>query len=179
MSFGKFFSNLIDWSKFSPRILFSLTILCGFFIFGGKGFFATLGLVFIQAEYRPYFGLGFLVFGALFLSFPIAECTKWFYKQLKEIIEQRKKEKNYKDWILLLSKKQIKILRSFIENNTRSMQLDYQDGEVNELINAQFIYLPGNSAFFDRHRVDGMYTDFNLHPWVYKYLKNHSELLDK
>jgi hypothetical protein len=62
---------------------------------------------------------------------------------------------------------------------TRSMSLDYKSGIVNELFNAGIIYLPTKISIFDSNpRVDdGMYTDYNIHPWVFKYLKEHPEIL--
>ncbi|MCL4559869.1 MAG: superinfection exclusion B family protein [Chloroflexi bacterium] len=177
----KFLSNLTDWSKFSPRILLALTIICGAFLFGGSDFFKTLGLDTIQTQFRSYFGLGFLFFGALFFSFPAAEVFKWIYNWLKRRFDQYQKEKRYKEWFTHLTPSQKEILRSFIENETRTRSLDYRDGTVGELMNAGIVYLPTNISFFERYpRVDdGMYTDFNIQPWVFKYLKAHPEILAK
>jgi hypothetical protein len=65
-----------------------------------------------------------------------------------------------------------------MKKKTRTMQLNYEDGEVCELVNAQILYLPGDTIFFDRHKLDGMYTDFNLQPMVFNILKKRPELLD-
>jgi hypothetical protein len=175
----KFLSNLTDWYKFPPRILFAITVVCGVFLFGGSDFFKTLGLDTIQYQGRPYFGLGFLLFGALFISFPITEGSKWFYKWLKQKNDQQQKKSAFKKWFAYLTPAQTIILRSFIENNTRSQSLNCADGEVNELKNAGIIYLPTNITFFDRYRLDGMYADFNIQPWVWDYLKKHPETLKK
>lgn len=175
----KFLGSLTDWSKFPPRILFALTIICGAFLFGSNNFFKTLGLGAIQSHYRPYFGMGFLLFGALFISFPVTEGVKWFYGWLKQKYDQRKRTKHYKEWLAILTPAQKEILRAFIDSNTRSMSLDYSDGTVTELMNARIIYLPSNIRFFNSfpRKLGGMYTDFNIQPWVFKYLKEHPEIL--
>lgn len=178
MSLGKFLGNLSDWSNYSPRILFALTFICGVFLFGRSEFFTIIGLEVIQTKFRPYFGLGFLLFGSLFLSFPIVEAAKWIYKQGKEKFEHRKIERNYENLLIILTERQKSVLRSFMKKKTRTMQLNYEDGEVCELVNAQILYLPGDTIFFDRHKLDGMYTDFNLQPMVFNILKKRPELLD-
>ena len=174
MGLGKFLGNLTDWSKYPPRVLLVLTLICGAFLFGGSDFFKILGLDIIQAKYRPFFGLGFILFGALFFSFPIMEGVKWIYKWLKHKYDQRKKVKHYKEWFTHLTPTQKVILHSFIENNTRSMTLDFSDGTVKELANAGLIYLPSNLTLFQ----DEWYTDYNIQPWVFKYLKEHPEILE-
>jgi hypothetical protein len=180
MGLKNFLGNITDWSKISPRIFFALTFICGVFLFGGNAFFKTLGLDGIQTQYRPYFGLGFLIFGALFISFPITEVAKWFYNWFKEKYKHQRMIKHYKEWFTHLTPIQKEILRSFIKSNTRSMSLDFKDGTVNELMNAGIIYLPTNISIFKNNpRVDddGMYTAYNIQPWVFKYLKEHPELL--
>ena len=181
MGVEKFLDKITDWSKFSPRILFTLTVICGAFLFGGSSFFKTLGLDSIQTQYRSYFGFGFLLFGALFLSFPMSKGGKRFYYWLQEKYNQQKREKYYREWIAHTTPAQKRILRSFVDNNTRSLSLDFQDGALNELMNAGIIYLPTNISIFKRRpRVDdGLYTDYNIQTWVFKYLKEHRELLSE
>lgn len=178
MTIKEFFSNLTDFSKYTPRILFALTLLCGFFLFVNNTFTREIGLETIQSEYRPYFGFGFLLFGSLLLSYPLVEGTKWIFKLIKEKAQYYRRVKNYEEFITMLTSNQKSILKSFLENNTRTVQLNYEDGDVRELVNAQILYLPGNLTFFDRYKLDGMYTDFNLYPVVYKLIKKYPEKLD-
>ncbi|MCJ7583798.1 MAG: superinfection exclusion B family protein [Anaerolineales bacterium] len=179
MGLEKFVSSLSDWSKFPPRVLFALTLICGGFLFGGNSFFKTLGLDEIQTQYRPYFGLGFLLFGVLLISFPIAEGLRRLYHWLIEKYNQRRRFELTKEWLTSLTPAQKKILHSYIDKNTRSLRLDYKDGTVNELMIAGILYLPSNISLFDTNpRVDdGWYTDYNIQPKVYKYLQEHPELL--
>ena len=179
MELEKFLGNIIDWNKIPPRILFALTVICGVFVFGGDDLLKYLGLAAIQSRYRPFFGFGFLLFGALFLSYPIATMWKQFSEWLKRESNRRKQEKIYKEWLKRLTPRQKEILRRFVKNQTRSVQLDYTDGAVNELVNAGIIYLPTEISIFQRRpRADnGLYTSYNIHPWVYEYLKEHPEML--
>lgn len=180
MDLSKIINNLTDWAKFSPRILLAFTIICGAFLFGDSDIFITLGLEYIQAQFRPYFGIGFLFFGSLLISFPISEGIKFLYKKLKTKVEQQQRRKIVKDWLLQLTPSQKEILRKFIINDTRSYSLNYEDGSVTELMNAGIIYLPTSISIFKRfpRQGNGLYTDFNIQPWVFKYLKDHLELIN-
>jgi len=164
MPFGQFLSNLTDWSKLPPIILFALTIVCGLFLFGGIGFFKTLGLEAIQTEFRPYFGFGFLLFGALFLSFPVVNISKWIFDWLEREYKQGKSKKQTKEWLSKITDEQKIILRSFMKKKSRTMSLNIEDGFVKELEIAEIIYLPSATLFFDRYKLDGMYTDYNMQP---------------
>lgn len=175
MGLKNFLGSITDWSKIPPRISFTLTVICSAFLFVGSDFFKTLGLDDIQTQYRTYFGLGFVVFGSLFISFPIAAGMKWFYNWQKDKYIQHKRKKLVKEWFTHLTPAQKEILRTFIEKNTRTLSLDYKDGVVNELMNAGIIYLPTAISIFD----DEMYTDYNIQAWVFKYLNEHPELLSK
>jgi hypothetical protein len=178
MSLEKFLGGFLDWSKYSPRVLLALTFLCGFITFGNSEVLTNLGLETIQSEYRPYFGIGFLLSAIMFLSYPLVLVFKWTLEKGRKIIEKTERKKNYISWLKILTETQKVILRTFINKNTRTQQLNYEDGDVLELINAGIIYSPGNIMFFDRYKLDGMYTDFNLQPVVYTLLKQHPELLD-
>jgi hypothetical protein len=179
MIMEKIVSNLSDWSKLPPRVLFAFTLICGCFLFVGESFFSKVGLGVIQMQYRPYFGLGFLFFGALLISFPIAEGIRRVYHLLADIFDQKRRFKHAKEWLDDLTPAQKKILRTYIEKKTRSLSLDYKDGSVHELEIANIIYLPSDLSFFDiKPRVDnGFYTEYNIQPKIYKYLKEHPELL--
>jgi Super-infection exclusion protein B len=169
----KFLGSLTDWSKFPPRVLLALTVICGVFVFGGSDFLKTLGLDLIQTQYRPLFGLGFLVFGALLLSFPIAEGGKWIYQKLYYVYDQGEKKKFYLEWFKVLTPPQKEILRGYIDSDTRSRSLDFNDGVVKELVNTGIIYLPGR---YSRLSI-GWRTDYLIMPWVFTYLKEHPEIL--
>ena len=136
----------------------------------------VLSLEYFRTQYRTYIGLIFLISTALFISYPIHYVFLFLSTGIKEITDELIERRNFKKWCTRLTPKQKRLLRLFIENDIRSMSLDFTDGAVTELMNAHFIYLPTNMQLLDSFR-GAMLTTFTMNAWIFDYLKEHPEVL--
>jgi predicted nucleotide-binding protein len=75
-----------------------------------------------------------------------------------------------------LTGREKEILRSYIANKTRSLQLRFDEGTVIELINADVLYYASNRAI-TIWTPNEYYTDVNMNLWAWKYLNQHPELI--
>ena len=68
------------------------------------------------------------------------------------------------------------LLRGYVENETRTRHLQYDDGVVTGLIRDHILYYASDRAvsYWDPHK---LYTDVNLELWAWQYLIEHPEVL--
>lgn len=86
-------------------------------------------------------------------------------------LTKAKKKKQMREWLLHLTPKQKEILRKYFGENTRTQNLNFMDGEIKELVNANILYLSTGIVGM------GYRTPYSINTWVWEYLKKHPELL--
>lgn len=176
MVIEKISGNLTDWSKYPPRVLFVLSCLCAAFLFIQPSFFEKIGLAEVQTLGRPYFGFGLLIFGLLFISYPLSNGGRYFWGKIRRKYESYTNMKRILKWLPYLTPSQKNILQEFIDQDTRNMDLDFSNADVKELANIGIIYLPSTLQLF-KNDIDDFYTAYCMNNWVFTYLKSHPEVI--
>lgn len=160
-------SKWLDWIKLPTKTLAALCIVFGVLIFSGDAALERFGLKTFVHEYRAYLGVGFLVSLSLTVVNTLAATLKFIYPWIAQAYWIRLGRKRLKK----LNPTEKKILRYYIQNQTRSQSLPIQDGTVNALQREKII-IRGSS-------LGSLYGfDFNIQPWAWEYLNEHPELLD-
>lgn len=160
-------SKWLDWIRLPTKTLAALCIVFGVMVFSGDTSLEKFGLKTFVEEYRSYLAVGFLVTFALTVVNSLAATWKFIYPWIAEAYWIRIGRKR----LLSLNPTEKKILRYYIQNQTRSQTLPIQDGAVNALQREKII-MRGNSLGSLRG------FDFIIQPWAWEYLNEHPELLD-
>jgi hypothetical protein len=129
-------SRYLDWIKLSPRYLLPIAVFTGFILFAPQELLARFGLVSWLSEYRPYFGLVFLLSATLLLSAALVALYNW----VMEGRRQRARMKQMQQRLHKLAEPEKEILRRFIYNRTKSQMLNMADGTVGSLEAQQIIF---------------------------------------
>jgi len=160
--------NLIEAIKLSPRYLLPIWIFTGIVVFAPKGVLSIFGLTDIVSSYRPYFGLAFLLSGALLASSACIAFYHWTRARRRERRVRRYQHQRLNN----LTEDEKELLRGFIHNQTRTQYLSMSDGRVGQLQTEKILFRASNL---------GQYMDFfayNIQPWAWDYLNKHPELLE-
>lgn len=160
-------SKWIDWIKLPTKTMAGLCIVFGILIFSGESTLDKFGLKSLVADYRAYFGVGFLLTLSLTLVNSISAFWKFIYPWIAEAYWIRIGKKR----LQCLNPTEKQILRYYIQNQTRSQTLPIQDGTVNALQKEKIIIR--GSSLGSLHGFD-----FIIQPWAWEYLNKHPELLD-
>jgi len=160
------FSKYLDWIKLSPRYLLPLSLFTGFILFAPQNLLNRFGLGSLLAEYRFYFGLGFLLTTTLLLTAGLTA----IYDGIMQGRRQRARLKNLRERLHHLAEPDKEILRRFIYGGTRSQKLNMADGRVGGLEAEGVIFRSSNVGNIESWA-------YNLQPWAWEYLKAHPELL--
>lgn len=149
-------SKLVDVIKDqTPKFAFAGFIVSGFILFFPK-YSAAIGLDRFLVDYGRETGLVFLACAALLLW----ELLAWISKWNKENSALRKAKKRLHN----LTPEEKEILCSYIEENTKTQELNIFSGVVVGLNDAGIIY----------YAVD---EKFNIRDWAWNYLKKNKHLL--
>lgn len=166
-----YFEKFLNWLKTTPQYLFAISIICAILLFLKSDAIGILGLEEFRTENRTYIGIVFLISTALLASYPIKSLADWAKVWLRNYRQYR----YGLDFLKKLSPEQKIIIQKFMDKNTRSMTLEFDDGNVKELATYGIIYLP--------HRITrleyGRFTDYNMQPWAFDHLKKHPNLISK
>ncbi len=163
-------SKYIDWVKLSPKHLTSILIATSLILFGPLDLLKKIGLDKILDDFKLWVGLIWIDSLSLLMVYPIEYLIKLGRKKfmLFVLIESRKKRMNS------LTPKEKDILRSYLENDSRTQAFPIQDGAVIELCNESIL-----SRVSDIGYTGSYLFPFNIEPWAWNYLKNNSDLLDE
>ena len=163
MDIGRF----VEWIKLSPRHLLSLSLFAGYLVFAPQRWLATLGIVGLVSNYRPYFGVAFLLSTALLLSAAIAAVYDWVKRKRKEATFLRSRRERLHH----LSEPEKDILRGYIEGQTRTQYHHMSDGIASGLVAEGILFRASNlSRFWDVFA-------YNIQPWAWEYLNKLPKLL--
>ena len=160
-------SKLVDWVKLSPRYLLPLSLFTGFVLFAPKKWLVVFGLVGFVADYRPWFGVAFLLSTALLLSAAFTALYGWAKAKREEATSLRSRRERLHH----LSEPEKEILRGYIEGETRTQYLSMTDGVVGGLVAERILFRASSlGQSFD-------YFAYNIQPWAWEYLNEHRKLL--
>jgi len=160
-------SKWFEWVKLPTKTLAALCIVFGVLVFSGDAALEKFGLEKLVQEYRAYFGVGFLLTLALTVVNSLAAVWKFIYPWIAEAHWIRHGRKRLQS----LNPTEKQILRYYIQNQTRSQSLPFQDGTVNSLQREKII-IRGSSLGSIRG------FDYIIQPWAWEYLNKCPELLD-
>lgn len=161
--------NLTDWLKLRPSHYFALAVVTGMLVLGPPILVQRLGLQPVVREYRPWIGVAFLLFVALWLVHGAGPAIEWAKRKEK----QRRLKNTQLATLESLTPAEKQILRRYIAGNTQTITLDMSRGEHARLEAHGIIYRPSS--------VSRAFTnfDFNLQPWAWDHLRKNPELLRK
>jgi hypothetical protein len=162
-------SGISDLIKLQPKYLIGISIATGVLLFGTdtvvlKG----IGLVEFTDKYRVWIGVTFLIVTSLLVAH--------FVDDIRKLISGKRTERQVlaygKKYLKALTPDEKKILKKYIEENTKTQNLNYTDGTVQELNNANIIYMSSSLSKF--HTI----FPFNIQPWAWEYLNKNKHLVE-
>ncbi len=159
--------QIIDWVKLSGKQAFILSVITSILLFSNDEVLGKLGVTEAIGSWQIWIGLVWLVSVAILAAeivFPVygfvAKRVTWYFNL-----------KGYQKRLHQLTVGEKEVLLQYINQNTRTISLNYSDGVANELESARIIRRASNLAHY--HDV----FPFNIQPWAWDYLSKHPELL--
>ena len=185
---------ILSWLKLPKNLAWPLTIVSGLLLWGPADFKEGLGLQPFIDTYRDWIGIVFLFFLILGLQFIVSflyEITIDAFRERKRKEEADKlavaareeaerqararEEKAVQDISSLTGVEKV-ILRHFLVNDTRTQDLDYQNGNVSNLTSLGFIYRASSVSYGG---LRGSFTfPYNISDWAWNYIHEHPEVLE-
>jgi hypothetical protein len=164
-------SKIKDWLNLGVLPLLGLLIFTSLFVFLPDVAISKIGLAEIKSKYSIYFGLCFIFSASFLVAAAIYKLWNiWIGPGIKQMANVYYLKKDAKS----LTDEEKKLLRHFIENQTRSANLSLKDGVVLGLEQRKIIIrlgILGTDAY-------SMSFPFNIQPWAWEYFNKHRELLD-
>lgn len=161
-------SNILVFIKQPLPYLLSFSLVFGLLIFGPRWITMDLGINQVVSQYRWALGIGFIIIVMAIIAVVLSVAGEYITGYVANKFWLRKHVKRLHD----LTPQEKRILRSFIENDTRSCLLNVTDGIVGGLVTEKIIY---RSASVSR---TGTLFSHNIQPWVWDYLRKNTQLLD-
>ena len=164
--------HLIALLQLPKRVAWPIVFVCILLLWGPKGFNTGLGLDLFINSYRVWVGVVFL----FFLAVGLIPLFPWAYSHIAHAFEKRKLIKDAKEKIKNLTQEEKEIFKRYINNNTKTQDLDIQNGVVARLRKIGFIFLGFEVSYGGRR---GSYTfPVNITDWAWDYLHEYPELLE-
>ncbi|WP_144678758.1 superinfection exclusion B family protein [Bacillus altitudinis] len=157
-----------DIIKMSPKYLIAFMLFSGVsLLLGNSQLGISLGLKESIDEYKVYLGIVFLASSC----FLISHFIHWLYSIFKFKIDNKVRNKEMINRLKNLNDYEKQILRAFIFDNQRSVQLQINDGTVAELVLLRILFR--STSISNR----GMTFSYNLNPVARDYLTKNQNLL--
>ena len=169
--YGKIVEKLIEIYHHSPRFFLVTTLASGILLFVDSTTLDTIGLGNLGEQYKSIIGVVFLISILFLISFPVGNLAQLSSSWIQQKYKTRSTIRRLKRWLNHLTPEQRVTLQLYIQKGTRTLKLDADDGAIRELERAGILYKP--TGYID----PGFYCSFNINPWVFDYLKKHSELI--
>jgi len=160
-------SKVLDALKLPPKYLIPVVLATGFMLFGSKSSLSTLGLDGLVDSFRSWIGLIFLISTVVVVTGIATQLWSW----QRHVYRRRQLRKINRERLHHLTYEEKRILRSYIGNQTKSQVLDYADGVTQELVFINVIHLASTLGSMDGFA-------YNIQPWAWEYLNQHSHLLE-
>lgn len=160
-------TKILDGLKLPTKTLGAVCVTAGVLIFSPESMLRRLGLAELVESYRPYLGIVFVLTLSIVLVHGLASVLSFFKPWLVQVYRVRQGKKRLKN----LTPEEKKILSYYIQNQTRSQQLDVMSGTVNGLQRELIIIRGSNWGTFSSF-------DFLIQPWAWEYLNKNPHLLE-
>ena len=163
MAVEGFVKPLFELLKQPLRYSVAIGIVGAIVLFSPDSVVNKLGMLKYRDEGKPYFGAILLLCIALTIASGIGAVGEKIndYRFLRAI----------KKRLHRLSPEEKQLLRTYIERQTRSLNLDVTSGIVNGLEQETIIYQASSIG----HLMSGF--AYNIQPWAWDYLNEHPRLL--
>ena len=185
---------ILSWLKLPKNLAWPLNIVSGLLLWGPTDFKEGLGLQPFIDTYRDWIGIVFL----FFLIIGLQSIVSFLYEITIDSFRERKRkeetdklataakeeaerqaraidEKSIQD-IRSLTGVEKAILRHFLANDTRTQDLDYQNGNVSKLTSLGLIYRASSVSYGGSR---GSFTfPYNISDWAWTYIHEHPEVLE-
>jgi Super-infection exclusion protein B len=160
--------SLLAWIKLPQKVSWPILFVCALVLWGPESFNQGLGLDLFIDKYRIWVGVCVLFFLAT-AFIPVIVWGNGKYTNYKE-------RKYFKKRLAKLTQEEKGLFLEYLNNDTRSRDLNIQNGVVGGLIKCGFISLAFNCSYGG---IKGSYTfPVNINEWVWDYLKENMHLLD-
>ena len=164
------FKDFIEFIKLPPNILAAISLVSGTILFGNDELIKRLYMTNFRNDY------GFVVSTIFLISILLFTCI---YKKIKNKIDNNKIRKGQIKYLLNADKAKIKIIKSFIKENTHTLRMNQNDGLTQELSYFGIISLAGNTQAVEFGYDNEMYLYYFLQPWVVELINTNDELNQK
>lgn len=166
-------SSFVDWIKLTPRYLFALLLTASLIIFLPESLVQKIGLRETWSNPRFWVGLVFVLVSSLLITHGIVEVYSFGHRKY---IAKRNGRRRF-EYLKHLSPSEKKLLRSYIDNRTKTRNLPYDEGTVTGLIREGILYYASNRATNNLwNRVGEYCTDINMEQWAWQYIMQHPEV---
>lgn len=166
--FAEISSQVLEWIKLSPKYLFAIAFFTGSLLFSPYWILERSGLLDYIDRFRLWISL---IFWLAFTLLATHSSISIFNKILMPFYTKVKEKKRLREWLHHLTPKQKAMLGQYLDENTRTLNLNFMDGEVKELVNANILYLTTGIVGM------GYRTPYSISTWVWEYLQKHPDLL--
>ena len=160
------FTKLVDWLKLTPRYLIPIALVTGFAIFSSDSVLDTFGVKTFVADNRGYIGVAFLITVALL----IPEAGVLLYRRYTGLRVKSTASKKLDRFLRNMTFEEKRILRQYIERQTKTAYFDIENGVVGGLDDDGIIYKATNLRRTNR-------CAYNIVPDVWDYLQKHPDVL--
>lgn len=175
--------QLISWLKLPRHLAWPLVIVSGLLLWGPDGFISGLGLQPFMDDFRKWLGIVFLFFLVVgiqplvpFLANKLLDKYRKRRQEVERTLLEEQRQREAEEKLRKLTPGEKAILRYYIDLNTRSQDLNIQNGEVNKLLSLEFIYLASRVSYGG---MKGSFTfPVNISDWVWEHIQEHPDVLD-
>lgn len=167
--------DFIEFLKLPPNILAAISLVSGTILFANDELLKKLYMTNFRNDYGFVVSIIFLISVSILIVLLLAIILKKI-KNKYENVQLRKGQIKY---LLALDKTKVKIIKSFIKENTHTLKMNQNDGVTQEFSYFGIISLAGNTQAVDFGYDNEMYLYYFLQPWVIKLINSNDELAKK
>jgi len=124
-----------------------------------------LGLTHLRDQVRPYLGAAAIV---ALVGLVVAEASapnSWFSRKLRARLQFKH--------LRFLSPAEKRVLRGYIDENTKTQYFRMDDGVVGGLTQLGYLYCSAEIGYMEKGFA------FNIQPWLWDYLLKHPDILGR
>ncbi len=149
--------------KYSWRAMLGVFIATGVMLF----FACRLGIYDWVEQFRGLLIFGFIVSGGVLLSY----IGSAIYPHIKGVVHTSWSKHLAKEHLKHMTDDEKIVCQWFVDHNGQSYRTDPAEGPVSMLEAAGIIFRPGTA-----HQ-GGVLYDYQIHPWILDFLREHSGML--
>ena len=161
------FAQIIDYLKNSQTLALPVSIASTIALSAPSQLITWLGFDGLAQNLKPYLGAALV----LSMAVMIASACRWLATAAREWANQRRICRIRVSAIKKLGSDEIKILRSYVEKNTKTGHIDLTNGAIASLINAEILYKASDYALHSGE------VAVNITPWAWDYLNEHKQVI--